>query len=272
MRRRLLPIPALLWGLIPIGAATAQGPVPTKKPLPELEQAVVAEDSLEAQVSKAIEAYNESYSAWTKKMREAEADKRREVFSQRPTPIKTLEILKPLVKDQAGTKAHWQVVAWALEKMAPDEAIKEFRTSLLEHYSDREEVGNTAWRMRGPEAKSYLQALAAKSKNHSVLAKAKFGLMEKLVEEMDADGADLASLEREITKLAKELDSPDLGSVLLSSDVTVQSRAQATLFVVQNLSIGKVVPEIRSEDIDGTTFALSDYRGKVVMLDFWGDW
>ena len=37
-------------------------------------------------------------------------------------------------------------------------------------------------------------------------------------------------------------------------------------------SIGKVAPEIEGSDADGVAFKLSDYRGKVVMLDFWGDW
>jgi hypothetical protein len=36
--------------------------------------------------------------------------------------------------------------------------------------------------------------------------------------------------------------------------------------------IGQVAPEIEGEDIDGTKFKLSDYRGKVVVIDFWGDW
>ena len=34
----------------------------------------------------------------------------------------------------------------------------------------------------------------------------------------------------------------------------------------------KTAPEIEGEDIEGVAFKLSDYRGKVVMLDFWGDW
>jgi hypothetical protein len=38
------------------------------------------------------------------------------------------------------------------------------------------------------------------------------------------------------------------------------------------LEIGKVAPEIEGEDIDGQRFKLSDYRGKVVVLDFWGNW
>jgi hypothetical protein len=36
--------------------------------------------------------------------------------------------------------------------------------------------------------------------------------------------------------------------------------------------IGNLAPEIEGEDIDGQRFKLSDYRGKVVVLDFWGHW
>jgi cytochrome oxidase Cu insertion factor (SCO1/SenC/PrrC family) len=37
-------------------------------------------------------------------------------------------------------------------------------------------------------------------------------------------------------------------------------------------SVGSVAPTIEGEDVDGARFQLSDYRGKVVVLDFWGDW
>ena len=36
--------------------------------------------------------------------------------------------------------------------------------------------------------------------------------------------------------------------------------------------IGKNAPEISGEDGDGRSFRLSDYRGKVVLLDFWATW
>ena len=39
-----------------------------------------------------------------------------------------------------------------------------------------------------------------------------------------------------------------------------------------SLAIGKAAPEIEGEDVDGKKFKLSEYRGKVVVLDFWGDW
>lgn len=38
------------------------------------------------------------------------------------------------------------------------------------------------------------------------------------------------------------------------------------------LSTGDLIPEIEGHDIEGVDFKLSDYKGKVIMLDFWGDW
>ena len=38
------------------------------------------------------------------------------------------------------------------------------------------------------------------------------------------------------------------------------------------LAVGTLAPEIAGPDTDGSEFKLSDYKGKIVMLDFWGDW
>jgi hypothetical protein len=48
--------------------------------------------------------------------------------------------------------------------------------------------------------------------------------------------------------------------------------AENDLFELRNLSVGKPAPEIEGEDVDGHKFKLSEYRGKVVFLDFWGFW
>jgi peroxiredoxin len=42
--------------------------------------------------------------------------------------------------------------------------------------------------------------------------------------------------------------------------------------MVSTLTIGKVAPDIEGKDLDGVDFHLSDYRGKVVVLLFTGDW
>src|SRR5262245_10792187 len=53
---------------------------------------------------------------------------------------------------------------------------------------------------------------------------------------------------------------------------SVGEAADAELFEIRHLQPGKMAPDITGEDIDGKKFKLSDYRGKVVLLDFWGDW
>jgi thiol-disulfide isomerase/thioredoxin len=39
-----------------------------------------------------------------------------------------------------------------------------------------------------------------------------------------------------------------------------------------NLVVGKVAPDLVGEDLDGKPMKLSDYRGKVVLVDFWATW
>jgi hypothetical protein len=50
---------------------------------------------------------------------------------------------------------------------------------------------------------------------------------------------------------------------------TVGDKAKAELFEIRNLAIGKTAPDIEGVDQDGKKFRLSDYKGKVVLLDFW---
>jgi len=40
----------------------------------------------------------------------------------------------------------------------------------------------------------------------------------------------------------------------------------------EELAIGQKAPEIFGADVDGNEMKLSDYLGKVIVLDFWGDW
>ena len=39
-----------------------------------------------------------------------------------------------------------------------------------------------------------------------------------------------------------------------------------------NVAVGRIAPDFETTDVDGTAFKLSDYRGKVVVIDFWGFW
>jgi hypothetical protein len=55
-------------------------------------------------------------------------------------------------------------------------------------------------------------------------------------------------------------------------DSTMGRTVRRELYSIRNLSLGRTVPEITGRDVDGKAFKLSDYRDKVVLLDFWGHW
>jgi hypothetical protein len=72
--------------------------------------------------------------------------------------------------------------------------------------------------------------------------------------------------ERLLEQLAKEYAGADFHGRKLGD------AAKAELFEMRHLAVGKQAPDIEGEDINGKKLMLSDFRGKVVLLDFWGNW
>jgi peroxiredoxin len=56
------------------------------------------------------------------------------------------------------------------------------------------------------------------------------------------------------------------------SKLTFAQLAEADLKALREIGAGKAAPDIAGADINGNTFKLSDYRGKVVVLSFSGSW
>lgn len=53
---------------------------------------------------------------------------------------------------------------------------------------------------------------------------------------------------------------------------TFAEQVEESIYFYENLSVGCPAPPTVGEDSDGEVFRLADYRGKVVMLRFWGNW
>jgi thiol-disulfide isomerase/thioredoxin len=66
-------------------------------------------------------------------------------------------------------------------------------------------------------------------------------------------------------------DCPRLRNAL-SGQRTLGQEAEQELFELQNLRIGKMAPDIEAKDLDGASFKLTDYRGRVTVLAFWASW
>jgi tetratricopeptide (TPR) repeat protein len=84
---------------------------------------------------------------------------------------------------------------------------------------------------------------------------------------------DSATADKEVEELL-EIATNKYGDIKIAGG-TVGEKAKtvvASAAAGGNPEVGKPAPEIEGEDIDGKKFKLSDYRGKVVLLDFWGNW
>lgn len=115
-------------------------------------------------------------------------------------------------------------------------------------------------------ARALLRELLAKSPHREVQGAACLALAmslgEKETEDSAADEEAIALLERAIRSY---------GDVRLGS-ATVKQLAEPELFARQHLAVGKVPPEISGKDVEGRPLRLSQFRGKVAVLDFFADW
>jgi peroxiredoxin len=84
--------------------------------------------------------------------------------------------------------------------------------------------------------------------------------------------ADPASLFDEASRLFERAiaEFPDLKSQ--GSGRSLAEIARSELHELRDLSVGSVAPDITGTDADGKSFKINDYRGKVVVLTFSGNW
>ena len=119
-----------------------------------------------------------------------------------------------------------------------------------------------------PEVEHFLRAVLEKNTDKNTRGLACFALAQMLKERA---GDDHPKLRQEAVGLLDQC-VMQYADCPLGKDGTLGGRARPMLFEWRNLVIGKVVPDIVGEDMDGSKFKLSDYRGKVVMLSFWATW
>jgi len=116
-------------------------------------------------------------------------------------------------------------------------------------------------RSSSPGAKKLLQAVIDSSKNVDAQGHAMYSLAKAM---LGRSGKRNEKAETLLTRVIEDYAKVANGSLAKT--------AMRDLFEIQHLSIGCEAPAITQEDIDGVEFSLADYRGKVVVLDFWGDW
>jgi thiol-disulfide isomerase/thioredoxin len=148
---------------------------------------------------------------------------------------------------------------------------------LAQDHLQRPEFGGVCMRfarLRVPEAEDLLREAMKKHPQREVRGLAGLtvatGLARAGNEARASDPARADTLMREAEQeLARLLG--DYGNVPVGRS-TLGEIARHELDEVRYLSVGSSARDIVGEDLNGRALKLSDFRGKVVVLDFWADW
>jgi len=219
---------------------------------------------------------------------------------------KLVELAEKYPKDpialDALIEAVWQVntVPWPVELVGRDEARPRAFALLGRDHLRSDRLGPLCERISYgfcAEYETFLRAVLGKNPHEEVRARACLALAHylnnralrlDLVRDQPALAREFADLygndyldalrRQDHTGAAAEAEAlferaaRDYGDMKLPDGETVAEKAGPELFGIRHLSVGKVAPEIEGADQDGVRFKLSDFRGKVVLLDFWSEY
>ena len=229
-------------------------------PTPAAEPDTVARIATEHQT--AIVEYRKAYEA---------ARKAREAIPRPPDVAPFAARVLAVVEATADAAEGLAGVTWILTRAhgAPQRtrALELAATRYVAH-AGMEGVAQSLARATGEPEIALLRALLAQSPHAAVQGQACYALAKAL--QQGTRGAPSAEQAAEIEALfercAKEFAAAKHWRGSLGT------AAEAELYEIRHLVVGKPAPEIEGTDPSGATFKLSDYKGRVVVIDFWGDW
>jgi len=184
-------------------------------------------------------------------------------------------------KDPAGWPAV-QALAYAGELCDWEDAedcLGEVCSLALKHHGDTSHMSSIVLavsKLSNAPAREFCRRVLQSSPHEKVRLYAQIGLTRNLIQWLRApDTLDLSKLQgcREEIKalmddLRKHVNTPDS---LVSSE-TASELLLTFSTMLSTTQIGLEAPEIQGVDSQGKAFKLSDYRGKVILLDFFVDW
>lgn len=253
-------------------------------------------DLVDAQTKK----FDDAMAEFMKIYQQAETEEAKQSLVDEKLP-KAEDFTAPLMQiaeDHPDEDAAVEALLWVVKRSGGEDS-QNARKKLLSDYIAREELQEICMSMSyqrpSAEVHSDLQTLMTDSPHDFVKGTATFALanyltrcksaMERTNDEAQDDEPSeedkstkefLASLDVSDAKIKSlyQTAADKYGDVQYSQNSRRKLKSMATgaIFEMENLAIGQEAPDIAGKDLDGVEFKLSEYRGKVVVIDFWGDW
>lgn len=175
---------------------------------------------------------------------------------------------KELAAAHPDTEAAVDALVWVSSNLRGREGDDANR-KLFESYSSNPKIAPVVMMMkynRGTETEGLLRDLIKSNETDVLQAAARYALGSILIEQ-DHQSEEAIGLLQSVVD-----DYPDAEISFGHRSMAIAPQAQGELTEATKLQVGMVAPDIEGADLDGVEFKLSDYRGKVVVLDFWGNW
>jgi len=177
-----------------------------------------------------------------------------------------------LAEKAKGTDAAVQARIWVLRLTEDkDRSWKVIETLLSESMQSPAlaelpgELRYASYMFGEPRVLEALHAIVDESPHEKVRAGALFTLAAVQLESRDPEV-------RSGCRKSFETLVGDYGTLPYRGKSTYAAAAEGYLFELDHLQLGMNAPDFETLDENGVTWKLSDYRGKVVVVDFWGFW
>lgn len=230
---------------------------------------------LAIEVRAIIDEYENSVRANTQKLIAAATEEEKNKYratipSAGPYATKMMQLVQANLEQPDVVKAVSWLVTGAANFPEGQEALKMLGTT----FADRKGIAEAIKQLEyhGLPAEPILAAVIAKNTNPEEKAAALYSLGAVHFKNFDAS-ADRTSAEVSKNKALECFQQLNADY----ADVTIQGFrlsdfAGKMLFEMTNLQVGCEAPAIEGKDAEGQPVKLSDYRGKHVVVAFWGGW
>jgi thiol-disulfide isomerase/thioredoxin len=208
-----------------------------------------------------------------------EAERQKLLAQYRKLPLEFADKFLAVAEKDPKSGAAFEAAAWVVANAGETPAADKALAILLKEHIKEEKIGRACLQAaENPSAvgTKLARAVLEKGPNKTAQGQACYALAHILSDRSEQafqkkkpeESARLAAEAEKLFELVQEKFADVTG---LEGD-TLGAQAKSDLYDLRNLAVGKTVPEIEGEDIDGKKFKLSDYKGKVVLVDFWGNW